>query len=251
MSRTGSPDWATYERTQGKLAFDDWGRTLAASNAELAVRLDSPVVYQQSGRVLVLEDFDHGDPLWTEQLSGNLAAIAIDPTTCESAGYSLKLTAGSTASHFARVLLNTGLLVTSHVGLALSFARDALFEDFSMEIRSETGTQVRHAGVRLVRATGQIQVKTGAVAWTNVAAYRLIALGKINYNHLKVIADLTTLYYEDIYLNQESIDASAYRPYYAASGAVPQLTLYIQLTGDLGDNDSVWLDNVVFTTNDF
>lgn len=229
---------------------DVWDQIVTCGNAELAARLGSPVLYHQTGRVVFLEDFSHGLQRWSKTELGTGAAVEISPVAAESGGYSCKLTAGSTSQYLAQILAYTGILATGRIGLAMSYAVDADFDNISIIFGIYDGTYWTKAGVKLDEVNDQILVLTGETTYTQIGTWSGLALGAKTFNHLKFTIDLSTRYYDVVYENQRQVDASARQCYQVAFATSPSVYIQIQNVGESGDNDVVYVDNIILTTNE-
>jgi len=226
---------------------DVWNQIVTIGNAELAARLGSPVLYHQSGRVLFIESFEYGLQRWSTLTSGTGSSVALDPTTYESAGYSCRLTAGSTPAYLASICSQFGARVAGKCGLALSFARSAVFDTLTINFLVRDGATLHYAGVRLDQDNAQIQVRTGDAIFTSVGTLALPDLGVGIWIHLKFTFDIVTNLYSTVYLNDASFDASAQPMHTTPSTADPALYAEIVFVGNSGDNDAVCIDNVILT----
>jgi len=226
---------------------DAWGQMLSVGNAELAARLGSPVLYHQSGRVMLMETFANGAERWVTFASGDGGMVGIDPETAMTDGYCLKLIAGSTASHNAYAYIQQALRATGRIGLSIAFSRSALFESLQLELYVADGNYETVASVLLNDVTDKVQVQTGSTTFTDIADLKLIAVGSYYFNLLKFIVDLDTARYGSVYLNQEEIDASAHQSYKTVSSVTPSIRIKIKLVGNEGQNDKVWIDNIILT----
>jgi len=226
---------------------DAWGDMLSIGNAELAARLGSPVFFHQSGRVLFVESWEHGIARWFTPTSGLGGSVALCPTSYETHGYSAKLTAGSTAGHWAGGHIYMGVLATGRVGLSVSFAVTEAVESFLAQLWVRDGTHRSEASVLLNDVTDKAQVQTGAAAWEDAGDFDLVKFGASYYNHLKWIIDLSTRTYGNIYVNRAIIDASSKQCYQVPDGAGPEVAIVIKLVGNAAENDVVYVDNIVLT----
>jgi len=227
--------------------MDVWNQYVALGNAELAARLGSPVSYERSGQVQVMESFENGRQLWRELLSGVGAATELDPTTAKTGGYSLKLTGGSTLGRYAYAYMEKGLLPVGRMGLALSFAIPDWFESLTVILYQYTGTAYYFAGVRFNHAGGQIQMLNAAGGWTNMVAFTIFPRDKEFWNTMKVVADLTENTYGKLRWNASEYDWSAYPLRANVSAEAPRVRIEVYVTSDVGDNDVVYLDDIILT----
>lgn len=228
-------------------SVDAWGQMLSVGNAELAVRLGSPVSYEQSGRVQFVETFENGLQRWVPQLDGLDAAVALDPEYCASGGYSCKMTGGSTADYMARIVYSQGLLPIGKVGLAFAISSAVDFDSFYFVVSAFDGTHVHFIEGKLDGTAPDLAIRDGTPAWP-VVGHAVASSGSASkFYFVKIVADLENDIYDVLRFNQQEIDISAYTLYTEGCDDPPHVEIYFTLYSDDGDNDVVYLDDVILT----
>jgi len=227
--------------------MDVWDQYVALGNAELAARLGSPVSYERSGQVQLMESFENGRQLWLESISGTGSATELDPTTAKTGGYSIKLTGGSTLGRSAKVYMTKGLLPIGRMGLALSFAIPTWFESLTILLQQYTGTTYYFAGVRFNHAGGQIQLLNSLGNWTNMVAFTIYPREKEFWSTMKLVVDLTENEYDKLRWNASEYDWSAYPMKSGGSAEAARVRIEVELISDAAENDIAYLDDIILT----
>jgi len=230
-------------------AEDQWGSVLKTGNSELAARLGSPVAWDWRGNVLYAQDFGRGYGPVISQTSGTGGAIALGVEYPGESGYALKLTAGSTASHYARIQLSTGANPATRVGAAFRFTISTNTEYIQIQLVRQKGAESPWAYGRIDVANEQLQVYASPGGWTDVQAVD-VNLSAFCYGWLKLVIDQESGKYERILYNDVEVDVSAYSYPTTTTSVVGALFAEFQNTGRSGNNDVVYLDQVILTVNE-
>lgn len=226
---------------------DAWGRMLTIGNAELAVRLGSPVHYDRRGEVVFVEDFEHGRGLWTITDSGGGADAALDPTMGLTSGYCAKLTGGTGGAGVTRILMERGIAPTGRMGLEFAFSLGTAAANVRGGFTYQDASGTWSAGARYVQATDDLEIYNDAGGWTKVDDVGHASLAAMSYNVLKVVIDLATHKYERALYNAQEIDLTAYGYYQvgASTGAVMQT--WVTAESRAAQNDVVYVDDIIVT----
>ena len=229
---------------------DAWGQMLAVGNAELAARLGSPVIYSQSGRVVMMETFKHGKQRIDYTVSGAGGSITLSPVYWLTDGYSLKLVTGSTESGFTDFMFYYGQFPNTRVGWSVCFLPATEYKWFELLITIFDGTYQHYADVILNNEQGCLQIDADHYGITKIADVYTHPLETTRFRHMKVVLDLETGYYVSLFLDNLKYDISSYQYYKTTNAAPPRCWLGGKLTGREGNNDVGYIDNCIFTTND-
>jgi len=226
---------------------DAWGRMLSIGNAELAIRLGSPVAYDRRGQVILAEDFEKGWNRWTQWLQGVGSAAALDPTTSATGGYCAKLTAGTTLGKFAYLLYRRGILPVGRVGVEFSFAVPGTVERVFISILLDTGVHYYEAKFWWVQVGDDLQINDADAGMTSVGTAKLADANKQRFNTLKGVVDLTTDQYVRLLFNQQEIDISDYAIHPGGAGARPRITIEVGVYGTGGADEIAYIDDIILT----
>ncbi len=226
---------------------DAWGRMLQVGNAELAARLGSPVVYEQRGRVAMMESFEYGMQRWQFVGLGTGSSAAIDPTLCVTGGYSVRLTGGSDGAMGALIEWSGGCLTTTRVGVEMSFSFRDPVDKCDIRVTVWDGT-TRHSGaLRLDQTNADLYVRTGETTWTKVADVFVRTETEWIFNRLKVVVDLSTGLYVRGYLDNQEFDLSAYSIWTGADAIAPRAVVSVYMYSEAGENRTMNVDDIILT----
>jgi len=229
---------------------DAWGQMLAVGNAELAARLGSPVIYSQSGRVVLMETFKHGKQRIVYTVSGTGGSVTLSPTYWLTDGYSLKLVTGSTDFGFADFVFYYGQFPNTKIGWSACFLPATEYLWFELLITIFDGTYQHYADVILNNQQECLQIDAKSYGITKIADVYTHPFEQTRFRHMKVVLDLETGYYVSLFLDNLKYDISNYQYNKSNSTAPPRCCLGGKLTGREGYNDIAYIDNCIFTTNE-
>ena len=226
---------------------DAWSRMLTIGNAELAVRLGSPVAYDRRGQVFLAEDFEQGWARWVSHIQGVGAASALDPTTSATGGYCVKCTAGTTLGKYSYILFRRGVLPVGRLGIEFSFAVPGTVSFVFLNLSLDDGVALHPLKFRWYLVGTDLQIYVATTGMTSVGTGILADAHKQRFNTLKGVADLTTGKYVRLLFNQQEIDISDYAIPTAGAGVRPRITVEAGVYGTGGADEIVYIDDVILT----
>jgi len=238
---------------QGRLSafvidsVDAWGQMLSVGNAEGAARLGSPVAYEQSGRVQLVETFENGLQRWLTGGSGDGNSVAISPVAAHSGGYSCKLTSGSDDERTAYIQFEQGSLPTGRVGIAFAFSSPTEYLTLEWFLNLYDGATLYRVRGRFTDATDDLEIRDDADAWQVIGTGKSASELTQSFFFVKVVADLETATYDVFRFNQQNIDISAHALKTEDCAEPARVAIEIRVTSGAGDNDIVYVDNVIYT----
>jgi len=226
---------------------DAWGQVSTVGLSELAARMGSPLRYERSGQLYFADSFEYGLQRWVRTLAGLGAAVAIDPATFCTGGYSCKLTGGSNGGHYVALISHHGTLPVGRMGIQCAFAPTGVFGEFWLDTTYWAGATWYRMAVGLNDATGQIHIVAYPGGDTVVGTYVLQTRGMSVFNSLKIVGDLSAERFVQLRLNNQTIDLSAYRM--TAQGGVwpPGIDAFVTMYSRNGFNDVMYIDDYVLT----
>lgn len=229
-------------------SVDAWDRMLYIGNAELAVRLGSPVIYDRRGNVLALCTFEQGSHGWTTVTSGNLADVSVSAVAAWVGGYAVKLTGGSTTDWEAGIERVIPSRPEGRMGLEFSLAMPGLWDYVQTTLYFYTGTQVFYGVLRWHNTGYVLQVLDNDTDYENVGVGKVLGADEQIFNVFKMVLDVDTLKYVRLMFNNQEIDTSEYDiPRAADTTSSPSIKIVILLFSRDGFNDVAYLDNVILT----
>lgn len=230
-------------------AEDQWGQILKVGSSELAARLGSLRTLDWRGQTLYLCDFAHGIPTGYFTGSGLGYGYALDPTYWQTAGYALKLIAGSTINHNSSWALTVGRPPALSVGVECEWSYWAGGVEYHTLTVVDTATTRYQFGIGVDITNQKLIYYNDAGAWIQFANCVTVALAN-SYNRIKVVGDLVTGHYKRGLFNGVEYDMSAYLMKTAAPVSIGFVTTTFYFQGRNAVNDWCWLDNFIFTVNE-
>jgi len=226
-----------------------WGDVLKVGNSELASRLGSSVSWDWRGNVLYEHDFGVGMGCVLPSVSGAGAGISLDAGYWGFGGYSLKMIAGSNASHYARFQLSVGICPSATFGFAVRFSITPDTEAVGLMLEQMVGAGSPWAFVKLDVTNGQLQVYEDGTGYVNVQA---VDIPTVSYAFcwIKVVIDATTGHYVRLMFNDVSVDISAYSYSTIVSATAGLMLCQFTNTGRAANNDVVYVDDIILTVNE-
>jgi len=228
---------------------DQWGQSLRVGNADLSVRLGSPVTWDWRGNVLYMHDFSTGYGPMLKVAHGTGAAVALGPEKGCFGGYALKMTSGSDDAGYGQIHFYVGSNPSVRLGIAARFAISSNTGYVEVHIEHQEGASSPYGSLWVDVANSQLQIYLTAGGWTNVGAV-VVNLSGDTYCWLKLVINQDTGYYERAMYNEVEIDLSAYPCPTLSSIYVGSIMASFVNVGRDAQNDVVYLDQVVLTVNE-
>jgi len=230
-------------------AESQWGDVIQVGNADLAARLGSLQAWDWRGSILYGTDFSGGSGNILKYPDGTGGSITVDPTYWLHGGFSLKLVAGSTATHSA---LARGILShppSTRIGLQACVSQLGTIETCTLELRRWSAGKTYYARLRWDKTNAELQYQNDAGNFVKIrSAY---APGEDEaFNYFKVVCDIDTLSYTRCLFAGYEDDLSDHGLYQVGTGFLDALYFSVEVVGRAGNNDGVWLDHLLVTVNE-
>ncbi len=226
---------------------DAWAQTSTVGLSELAARLGSPVRYERSGQVYLIETFENGLQHWQAEGFGGAGDVGLTAETCASGGYCVKMVAGNTVPHTAEMIFKGGLLPAGRMGFSAAFALIDEVQYISFLIRVYDGEWRHTAEIRFVDVGDILQVNDHTAGITPFSTFKAVPRYLYSFNTFKVVFDLTTGYYSHMRLNAVNYPLTTYELARFETGVTPHVYIEIELHGRDEVNDLVYIDDVIVT----
>lgn len=218
--------------------------------AELAARLGSIVTFDRRGDVVLLDDFADGLGRCYTRTSGTGAAVARDTTRYLSAGYSAKLTGGSTVGRYAQLVYPIAYPSLSKFGWELSFLIDAIINTFYMEMVLYDGTTAYNPYLYYDYAAQKWQYRDGNNQMVDLLTSWDPLLTRPPFHTVKLVTDLDAGAYVRVIIDSESTDLADIDLYSWSDTELPHLVHQVTLSSRSGQNDYCYIDNVIITQDE-
>lgn len=229
---------------------DAWAQMLTIGNAELAARLGSLQVFDRRGNVQFVEDFGRGPGHWSLADDGLNGATALDPTTFLHGGYSVKLTAGSTADNWARAQRAVSYVPTTRMGAEAIFSLTGATGDVELWLSVYSGTHTYEVKVRYDYANSNLDLWDGNPDWVTIQDPFTMYTAVDLFHHIKVVWDMEEETYVRVLVNGIEYPATHVNLEAAEVVFTPLISVIFTNTGRLGANDIVNFDSIIITNQE-
>lgn len=228
---------------------DQWGKVLRIGNSELAARLGALKSYDWRGSVLFQTDFSCGIQQAGVTESGAGAEVSVSPDYWHTGGYSLKLIGGSNSLRIAALGMGVGAPPSTRLGFEAHFSVSGTPGSFEMGMNMEVGASIYTSFVRMLCATGDLQLWGGDSDWHTFASVGVDwVVGE--FHPLKYVVNFVTGAYVRALYRRIEYDLSAYSCQAAAASGSPMLSFDVRCVSRVGYNDVVYVDRVLATGNE-
>jgi hypothetical protein len=236
----------------------DYGRLSAQTTVypvtdlgELAARLGSPVIFNRSGDVLHIDDFEAGVEKWpTDSLDGTGAAAYLSLAEARSGLFSYRLVGGSTATGRTRIAHTMPFPVLSRLGLEYSFNLPGSFGSIAINMRVFDGTNVTEYELRYTDTGDQLAYLDSGGTYTNITPTISLNIGTPLFHNWKLVVDATAGQYVKLLLNASTYDLSGIGARVTASATAPIFQPRATIISRAGQNDSMYVDDAIVTQNE-
>ncbi len=240
MSR-GHPDWNVGLENFGHYDLD---------MSENAARLESPVTYNRSGRVVHIDRCINGLITWEITEVGTGAAVAVDTGKSFRYASSLRMTAGSDSTAQSLIAKNIPIWNLSKVGMEITFALTGNPNAFILAIFHFDGTNSYDFTVGLFFDLGYIYYENVSGGWTLLTALTDLT-AKVEYWHTaKLVVDLSKLVYVKFMLDSVEYDLTDLEGQTNVDGAPPHTEPTIACNGPGTTNPYCNVNDFIFTVDE-
>ncbi|KKN35896.1 hypothetical protein LCGC14_0779000 [marine sediment metagenome] len=236
------PDWGAQSSQVTVHEITDLG--------ELAVRLGSIVSFDRRGDVMWFDDFESGITKWVTSASGTGASVAASDNTARNGKNSVLLTGGSDGTRQAELRRDMPFLSLSSLGFEVSFSKASLVQTMEFVVQIWDGTNRHDYKIRYSDADDELQYWSSTEAWVTLATDIDLGTTASLFDTLKMVVDLSGEMYVRVLFNERQLPMDDIDVKLTASGATPFLRVFVLLTSRDGENDIVYVDDVILTQNE-
>ena len=238
----GKPDWGLVGPKTTVYGQDDIG--------ELAVRLNSPVMWDRRGDVILMDSMEDGGGLRAAGTVGagdyytTRAAMGRHGPLCH---YCYLAGGAMSQGYVSWTLLPTGAL---QLGFEISFGFDPNIASLQFTLSWYDGVDEHEATVQYLPATQVLQYRTGAVAYaliTNAVALMYIYQP---YHVIKLVADFDTDEWVRVIVNENTYNLAGVGVYVAGNVAGPMIQGMMTVVSDLVGVSQFSADRAILTQNE-
>jgi len=229
---------------------DVYGNVHMVGNAELAARLGSIVTFERNGEVLWLEDFEGPTVNWDSSLSSPGSIVGLTTKTRRTGSQSLLMTTASEIGDYAYIRRILPRPVLGKIGFELSFTLDSGTKYIELDVTIYDGTYYYSIGVRYDLPNTRIEIRNSAGGWESYQTD--ISLDKNDYyfHTIKIVADLSSLSYVRLILNDVEYDMSSEEMYRTESETVSKTYIVLRHQTATATAETAYLDDFIVTQNE-
>ncbi len=238
----GLPDW-------GVVAAGTLGYTLD-DLAEAVARLDSPVIFDRRGQVVLLDSFEQGLGLCVPAASSANSAYVIRDDASRHGSLSLQFQMVAEADTGGLVTWTTPITQMPRCGFEISFGFSPWVYYMYFRLHYRDGAFRYEAEVRLDNILlGDIRYLDVGNLWQLLGPMTLRRLDRPIHT-LKLVCDFGTGYYLRLLLNQRVFDMSAYQIRQVGDLTGPYLESEYEVTGEVNHTSGSTVDRYILTQNE-
>jgi hypothetical protein len=217
---------------------------------ELAARLGSPNVFQRSGNVIFMTDFEHGLADLVQDPQGEGSSIDLMGDRAYSGGSSVRLIGGEDGGMRAILTKRFHTVETNQMGIESTFSMNADCEYFSVSITVRDGDNKKVYQLHANMTDGEFQYYNSGGTKTFLHAFDWGNDDLDHWHTMKLIVDLENKKYVRAFYNEEVFDLTDIEPHNTPTGDAPRLDFGIWTLAKPGKNGIAYADNFIITINE-
>jgi hypothetical protein len=241
----------------GGIDYPDWiqGTTphsnpVEITNAELAIRLGFPQVFERTGNVLFYEGFQYGLGDWNPHQNPAANKPLLSAIGLLNSPYSAKLVSDGTQFGFSTIRKDLGYPYLTTFGMEFSFKPSTEISQLRFGIIVFTGDTKWSIWGQYDDSTYKWSVLDNTPAYQDVLTYNIGAFDHSNWHTVKVVADLVNGLYARLMVDNEDVGISSYVPRNDVDVTDPYIYLGVDIFNTGTKVYDVYVDNVILTINE-
>lgn len=238
----GTPDWGHIGPKSTTYGLDDV--------AELAARLDSPVIFDRRGDVILLESWENGLSKCTFAGDGfgNLQELTM--LSARHGGLSCMLTAGKDEGRSSYLYHYTFPPVASRFGLEASFGVVAATDYILFDILLYDGAAYKRGMLSLNHTEGVLKYVDSDGDFQDFATSLNYMTIQQPWNTLKFVVDFIENEYVRCILNDQNWDLRGTACRQDSADDEPHLETAVEHHGVADNNPAICVDRIIVTQNE-
>lgn len=222
-------------------------QTANIQNATLSV--DRPLRFA-SGTPVFTEQFELGAVLWWVSGAGTGWSATRSTAHYRSKGASMLLRPGRDGAMYAYAYCRDGLLPLVKLGGQVAFTLPADVDRIEFYFSVDSGANYYQPYVKLDYTNSRVQIYNRSLAWVTVVTSWTPDTHDTAFHYLKVVADLSTGYYDTLYLDNLEVDISATQIALFTGGGLGFTNIEAVVYGTVDNNPDVYVDDFCLTEED-
>ena len=236
------PDWGAQSSQATVHEVTDLG--------ELAVRLGSIDRFDRRGDVIFLDDFQDGLLKWTPGMSGVGAAVDLSFREVRNGILACRLLAGSDANTQALIYRELHFPVLSGMGLEVSFQIPPATDEIQFQFPLWDGVDFHDFEFIWSDTLNELQYRDESDNHVAFATGVDLSISSGLFHIAKLVIDAEKKEYSRVILDDTAYPLPGKTPSITASATLPRLRVRIENRGRSGNNDVVYLGDVIVTQNE-
>lgn len=238
----GTPDWGGSAPKNTTYRLQD--------DAELAIRLGSPINFDRRGEVIYYNDFNYGGQNFTATGAGVGNGVALSCSQALSGPNCLMMTPGNLGGDTSRIARVNYYPILGRVGEQISFAPVPGLREVWLTLHVYTGATIYSFLVRYSHIAGTIAVWRGFAGFVVIGTPGISRDTNSSYTTIKLIADLETLSYTRVMINDRTYSAAGIVPWSAVDLTTKSLECFVEVYNNAAGVIAVAVDNWILTQNE-
>lgn len=239
MCPRGAPDYSNV-RAYGPLhRLDD--------QAELAARLNSPVSYDRSGRLIWMTTFEHGLQGAVPGVDSVDSVYEVSSAQSHYSPFSLTLNPSSDEGSYVEWGTIVEFIEEGKVALEAVFAHDSNPYGIRLKLLYFDGSTQQRAELHYDPQTGDWTVRTGETTWETILEGYKLQQGKTCWNHVKLVVDFQESTYVRVQIGRRVVKIEEYEVYSLDSENLGQMVCRFMAYGGTEFHAAVYLDAIIVT----
>jgi hypothetical protein len=237
--------------------YPDFGLTQGAVTThgvrdlgELAVRLGSIVSFDRRGELVWFDDFEDTLNKWTTDFSGTGAAAAISTTRARNGAQSVKLTAGSSLSNRSRIEHKHALPVVSRLGFEFSWQMESVIDYLQAVMLVRRTPVLLQYIIRWTLNTETLAYVDSVSQLQTIVTGVSLAVADTQFHTFKLVIDEETQEFRHVIIDDVQYDLEGIPAVVSPTATQPEWEVSISAVGTEGNNDVVYVDDVILTQNE-
>ena len=217
---------------------------------ELAVRLGSIDTFDRRGDVVFLEDFEAGHVHCSLTTSGSGAVADLSAAEARSGLFSVRLVGGSSGGRFAAVIRRAAPQVLAGLGLEVAVRIPGTIEHVQFQILVYTGSNLLTFDLRWRDAENDLQYRDSGGTWVTFATSVDLSTAAALFHMMKMGIDAANTNFAFLVLDNTTYSLAGIAGQSEVNAALPVVDVAVVCGSRSGQNDTIYVDDLIFTQNE-
>ncbi|KKK96081.1 hypothetical protein LCGC14_2666380 [marine sediment metagenome] len=236
------PDWGAQSSQATVHEVTDLG--------ELAVRLGSIVTHDRRGDVIWFDGFEDGLVKWATATFGTGAAVDLSLTKARNGLFAARLVAGSDGGLSARIDKTIPFPVLSPMGAEFSFQLQQNIDNLEFIFDLFDGVDVTQYLITWSDVANNLLYQDSAGVDQVFASDVSLSITDTLFHTMKLVVDMENKVYARLIIDNTTYLLTDIAALAIADVTTPAVRVRMNLIGRAGDNDLIYVDDVILTQNE-